>query len=652
MDHLETYFQSYRFPIQDKFLPRNHGNQASWDKVISQVLGILGLFLPGLVILYLFGMLKRTQIRFLFAFPAGVTLSIFLIAVPTTIIYYVLDLKNLVSVYFDAYSFFTLALYLSYIAIWGFRIRTRRSQPIRLSFRINPRLSIQGALWLYVCVLFIQLVLITVFTSILLNFDALALYLPAARALIDPFSRSLIPAIETLQPPLMPAIYAWMMHNSLQEYLRFAPILLLTTLMIETYLLGETFRNPRLGLLAVIALITSSGLEIYMWGTSLYLDLPLTSFFLLCFLELTRVKIQPKFMFLMLGVTISAMVLAKETGVFLGFLVVGGTLLFFGRGLVLKIAGIILSIVPFLGLIALDIISPSLPNYPYTQLLLVRAFLLTLFSVASIVLYRRFRSVEEGLGGLHLLPLTFLAISLLFYSANLVRFGALDANYVPSLIRITGVIASQNPTTSAIPATSPLHLLDLYLLFQSSLLVLPLLLPLIAGLLFLIVADRQVRVENSATGLLLYFFLAGFLAWDFLAAQIEGSFFRRGLILLPLMGVIASFGAERLMSIGKVPSRYRGLLFTAITSVIAAYSLFSAGFGTLYGVLNVLEFRRSMMTTMDLAVTSAPWLVLLLLPWIRQFITTWSEKKVSMGNHIPDPMISNLIRTKERSQSS
>ncbi|MFX0136551.1 MAG: hypothetical protein ACFFDN_23125, partial [Candidatus Hodarchaeota archaeon] len=172
------------------------------------------------------------------------------------------------------------------------------------------------------------IVIITLYTPIIYQYDALARYLIEGRQLVEG-SSSIVGTWPMFgdSMPIMSIISSWFFYLSDTPILRFISLTFLFFTIILVYNMGRKFtpENYHVSYVSILALISMISLQWYMAKTSLYIDLCFIFFAassiysLMIILEDGTKKIK----FFLLGINLSLLLLTKEYGIFHIWFIIG-----------------------------------------------------------------------------------------------------------------------------------------------------------------------------------------------------------------------------------------------------------------------------------------------------------------------------------------
>lgn len=284
--------------------------------MIESIASLLLLVLPGYALLRLKWVRQKKDFSELDKVIFGFVLWVFylvatLIIVKTTFPgyeRYLLWFNYFTGLVIIAHWFFTdLRCRLFYIS--GFKLGSRLRQLKR-----EPTL-----LFLVPCITFV--VLITLYSPIIYQYDATAVYLIEGRQIADGAFSSVNnwPTFGDSMP-VAPILYSWFYSLSANPILRLVPLcffflILATTSAICRKLFSE---NSKITRLALITLVSTLSLYWYMASSSLYLDL-IFVFFITSSIYLLIHIIQEdshKVTYLLFGINLALLAISKEFGVF------------------------------------------------------------------------------------------------------------------------------------------------------------------------------------------------------------------------------------------------------------------------------------------------------------------------------------------------
>jgi len=313
----------------------------------------------------------------------GSAMWMLVLTIPSLFFGHLLNIKGATTTYFSLVAFAGLIIY--GISAIRFILKVLFSKANRLDFKNKSfyHSYLSATIFLTIVVTFI--VIATHFTHILWQWDAISLYLPAAKSVAETgfFGESILfgSNIENLQPPLMILLYSWSFYFDTTFFLRAIPLLFLFLAAVSIYRIATSFWSKGVAVTAVLCFISFLGVHYYMSKSSLYLDMGLTFTLSASLLSLTQtIKSSEAKTRLLTTAPLVLLPLAKETGVFymLFFLV----FLFFkwNRSRSSTIIRSLIIVSPFIFLTLTDSMSPLFPGYEQaTELTIARVALIFIF---------------------------------------------------------------------------------------------------------------------------------------------------------------------------------------------------------------------------------------------------------------------------------
>ena len=611
-----------------------------YDPLLTSIVSLLLLILPGYAIFSIGEIDKRASFNVVDKFIFGFIIWMFYLVAT------ILLAKILAPTYANYVFWLNYVLggiLLGYLLLKGLvGLRRKLSAKLTITLRVNlTKLTLEGALP-FILLLSLFIGIITLYTPLIFQYDALSLYLTVAKQLVGEVvsPTNTYPTFGDVMP-VMPILYAWFYHLSEQPILRLLPLTIFFLLMLLVYRLGRTlFPEARsIAYMSMVSYVSMNILHIYMAKTSLYLDLGLifliaSSFYIM----LQILEKNSPVIYLILGVSLSLLILVKEFGVFYAWLIIV-ILLFlrfredFKRPLLVSLTFGVTLLAPFITFhIVSVILFPfyNLANPPsiFRLSLYLPFFTLLTFSTSK----SKIRGLRLSLLGLALTFATF-SIPIIFFAHNLISLGVpIGSTFKEFYIMELKELGVKWPLNTP-NDVSPLRIFDLFL---TNMLMAPnlFLILLFLSTFFL----QQYRGSNSFSYSLLslWFFYTLFSCYYFSFGQFEGGFFRRFMPLIVPVTLIVAIGAYCLFSFKSWPNWLITTIYTAITSIVLSYfwlvkfNLSKWWLENLQSLTNITwswlpQFAKA--TPLELLLYALPWL---LIPLIFRFKDTrkFSKKVV------------------------
>lgn len=602
--------------------------------MLGSLFSLLLLFLPGYSLLSLEPVNKRLGFKTIDRILFGAICWIFYV-VTTTVITRIIA-PHLVNE----------TLWVNYIlgsVLLGFgafsTFKRFLKKDVSLHFNLQ-RITFGGTLPFLVPVL-IFTVIITLYTPLIYQWDALGSYLLLGRQLVAEVpSGGGFPSFGDCMP-VVPVLYAWFFLLSDTPILRFVPLLIFLWTILVVYALGRKLfpENPHVSYISIVSLASMGSLQWYMAKTSLYPDL-LFIFLSACSIYTlihTREKQTNQVIYLMLGINLALVCLSKQFGVAQVWFVMAVLLsTWFRKRLNSRIwalgVGTFLVaplIVYYFGLgFVFGLLEGARVSTIYKSLILAAFLPLLFFSALKLRNLQgpRLRGYRIAIIVIPLLLPTLFSVHN-FFSIG-VPFGFMKAPYIQRISDL-GMTFSIN-TKSSIPSPS---LQDLFLKLKDPFLINTFmttnLVPFLASTSALFLSKSK-RLSNNSYLLLAWFFYWLFIFYFQFLPEPLMNYARRRLLLMAIpLSLMVGHGVQRLTS-NSWPSWVGTLTYTSITSASLAYLWFFRLDRSQWWLRNLTSLISSTAKAnlLEVFFYCLPWVLLIFLARLKRitFITRYPPK--------------------------
>jgi len=282
--------------------------------MINHYLFPLLAFIPGSVLLYLFSSKHNIKLSSLEIMILG---SVIWNYVLVSCGYMVGIFSDLIGEFFIIFTLSSLLL----LIYGGYRLLIRK-QHSGISFKIN---SHKILLLISSTPLLLIILTLTISHSIFIEYDAIFLYLPYAKSIVETgglqYALYHQTSLLTTLSPAMPIIYAWLRYfcGNWMDFIlavRIIPFVYIILTGTSVYLISKQLsNNSTIATIAFLCFLSIPVTSAIASNYSLYLDIPFTFLLtlnLLIFLKIFLKHGDNKFWYLMLGITSSFMLLIKD----------------------------------------------------------------------------------------------------------------------------------------------------------------------------------------------------------------------------------------------------------------------------------------------------------------------------------------------------
>jgi hypothetical protein len=458
----------------------------------------------------------------------------FILAVPAVI--FGLFLYGAV-VYFE---FYTIIMFLSFLFVLV-KIGRNFSEGIRLllMWSRNPKKVLTFSVILLWSV---YIVLITLYTPLFINWDAITMYLPMAKAMQTTgsllFSPFYLSDARMGHPPLFPILYAFTMSTFGDFCVKLVPIVYFLFLLILIFKAGSDFFGKDVAVLSVFLFLVMPSTITYFGDNNLYLDLGFT-FYLMAsiyfLLKCTRDCEKRNFWCALLGMASGLLFMSKEFGTFLFFVILSLFLFNFvgiAKNLYIKtFLATSLSFFPYLFLSAWDILTRlgNVDSYYYIRSILILLFFLGYFIVFAFYNKKLSSNHINGALSKFLLFLIPAGLSMIYMVFNILVRGQVSPIWqfaIESKLASDGIFLPLSTNLDNI-TWNFFNVYNFFIAFPMVLVVVPL----VAGLLMFCYNMRKGKLTHEAW-IFSLFFLYLFFMWGFNGFPIGGDTYR---YIIPLI---------------------------------------------------------------------------------------------------------------------
>lgn len=588
--------------------------------MLVSIISLLLLLIPGYSLLHINWIKQKIDLNNLDKIIFGFIIWLYYIA--STILIVKIMFPNYVKVVFGFNYFlgFILAVYWLFKEMLEVLFNLRARANYKIKCNLMDITLCEAFLFLLPMIAFV--VVITLYTPLIYQYDALGLYLIEGRQLIDglSFLAGTWPTFGDSMP-VIPIIYSWFFYLSDAPILRLIPLTFFFLMILLVYNMGRKLfpRNPHAAYISVVSLVSMTSLQWYMAKTSLYLDLGFiflsaSSIYTLILAldnEATRINV------LILGMNLAILSLSKEFGIFQTWFII--VILIFSRfkGILKNpIQGLVLSIsllLPFLiyylsfktifSFYDVDIVGT---NMIFRFFILITFLLLLNFAFNE----GEFQVPRLSLSKLFVV-LVPLFVPILFIIRNLfvlgVPFGNLKEPYVQSLLKSSIVYSSWKP-----PDVSLLNILDIFL--TQSIMTINLI-PFLVFILAILLPRFRKKMNRHSSLLALWFFYSLFIFYFVSYDTMEGGIVRRILPLAIPLSLMVGKGVHYLVTYQGWPDWVSIVTYTSANSVSLAYLWFVKFDNTKWWFLNLnsLIMNNSWVSYLEFLIYTIPWFLLILL---------------------------------------
>jgi len=461
----------------------------------------------------------------------------FVLVVPTVI----LGLSmNGVLLYFRIY---TVILFASFVllAVWIRRYFSRgiRSLLTCLKWRNGILVFLVILLWAS------YIVLITLYTPIFKNWDAIAVYLPMAKAIQTTsslkYNTFFLSQAEMGYPPLNPILYAFIMFTIGDPYVKLIPIIYFVGFLLLIYRISSEFFDRAICSLLIFLFLVMPSTQTYFGRASLFLDLEFAFYLMISlyfFFKCLKTAENRGYWCFILGMASGLLLMSKEFGVSL-FLVILSLFIFIFVGVVknLHVKAVLLAFLAFFPHLSFSIFHIALNAHVYYYYRGV--IVLTFFVAYCFVAYSISKGFSQNYNRgtirtliLFLVPAVSSALYM-FYNIAVRGQASPGLQFATELrLRSLGI---------PLPSTGDLDAMSREIFsFQNFFLAFPMamfIVPLVLGL-FVLCYDLRRRNAECEKKILLLATLYLVFIWGFTGFQVGGDNYRR---FIPLSLFIAFF---------------------------------------------------------------------------------------------------------------
>jgi len=589
--------------------------------MLASITSLFLLFLPGYFLLNIKWIQRKIDLSEIDKVLFGFIIWIF----------YILSTILIVKIIFPKYlgyilwfNYFIGFILTGYWFLTNILMKISNYSPYKLRVKL-VQLTLGGTLpFLLPMIAFIML--ITLYTPIIYQYDALAMYLIEGKQLIDGS------AIAGTWPtfgdsmPLMPIIYSWFFYLSDAPILRLIPLTFFFLTIFLVYNLGRKFspKNHHAAYISVVSLVSMIAFQWFMANSSLYIDLCFI-FFAASSIYALMIALEDESMginFLILGINMALLLLSKEYGIFhtwfiFGFLVFSRYNKIFKNSYCSLIYSLFL-ITPFsLRIFNYLTIYSINKNIDVIPAIIFQAFIVILSLFLQILIFIRgelkYKQFNLSSLTMAIIPLIFPA---LFFINNFLVWGSPLGNvkeiYIDGLYKM-GIVfmGSSNPNVS---------FLNIPNLFLSNGLLAMNLLPLLFFLLNLLM-PRIYRIQDKHSKLLTsWFFYSLLLFFIVTNGYVKGGHIRKILILAIPIALMVGKGIDYLLEHYCLPDYIGNLTYVTSISIFLAYIWFIKLDSTEWWLINLNSLSNNFIYAhpIEVILYSVPWLFLFIFIKLRK----------------------------------
>lgn len=507
-----------------------------------------------------------------------------------------------------------LGLVMSWIVRWT---QSHILSQHRILIRLKPHQMSFGATLPFLVPMIVFVFLVTLYTPLIFQYDALSLYLIIGKQLAEcPTTLSTTwPAFGDV-PPVLPVLYSWFYVLSNSPILRWIPLSFFSmTIFLVHTLAHKVFpKNPYGAYISVVSLVSMMALHWYMAKVSLYLDLGFlffasSSIYILLRLLDTR---SSKVIYFILGMSLTVTVLSKEYGLFHMWFVIS-ILIFLCSGAPRKrLRSLLLSFFLLFPFVVYHLGGIAAFHYDVKVVLqttIFRSILLVVFLPVLTLVSKNFLFTKSCFSKIIISVFPLFAAGLFFAHNFLLLgapFGVLKDLYIQHLSKLGLTYANWNLGILSIYSFRNLFLTNAFMATN--------LIPFLAALLVLLF-NRKKRLNNQLSSLvLLWFFYLLFIFYFIDFGQIEGSLIRRIFPLAIPVALLVGQGATY-FNHNSWPKWLGSIVYTSIASGSLAYLWFFKLDGSSWWMTNFDSLVTSSSTAniLEVLMYALPWLFLVLL---------------------------------------
>jgi hypothetical protein len=515
------------------------------------------LFLPGIFSLQVYLKSKNKTLPFFDLVLAGVVLWNFVFLVPSLLLSL---FTPFIQGFFSIFMVFSLGMIILYLLYIG-RDIVRGAVSVN---QIFPKIDLfHGFNVFYLLLIWGFIFLLTMFTSIIQNVDAVIYYLPMAKAILQTgglgYSPLYISEVAITYPPTLPLMYSFIMHATGDIYLRFIPVVYFLLTNVVIFQLSSRLSNRKVGFIAVVVYSSMLATQMLVVLEGLSFDLGYVFYTALAVYALLKgFDGTGLFWYLIAGISCGMAAVTKETGL-LTLMLILSILLFHSKSKLRRGLFLVTSTLFFTSMLTIETFTSTSSLIPISTPYLHRLFLIavsfTLFWYLS-----KSRSLDNSRTVKWSQIIPFLALAVfpcLFYLRNILSLGVLTPGFAPRLA--SAIAEAEVPSTWVIPQPPDLSSLlavpfifhiDWHLILLTSPVGLVFLIPSIGGLFF--IARRFLRRGERDVQVLLMWFISLLVLWSYLSSLLswpsyDFSFwpsfqYRRLYYFAPFLSIVIGYG--------------------------------------------------------------------------------------------------------------
>ena len=590
--------------------------------MFASILSLLLLILPGFSLLHIKWIHNNINYNKIDKCLIGFIIWIFYITF-SILIFKIIFINYLKYIFFFNYLLgFILIGYLLYTKIPEFL------NVISIAYKIN-KISIKirlNIILFFLLPIIGFIVIITFYTPLIYQYDALAMYLMEGRQLIEN-SLYLSETWPTFgdSMPIMPIIYSWFFYLTKTPLIRLIPLSLFFLTILLVYTIAKKISSTNSAYISVVSFVSMISLQWYMSKTSLYIDLCFM-FFSASSIYALIIALEEEFKklnFFILGINLAILLLSKEYGIFYTLFIIG--FLFFLRlKKIIKIityCSLIYSIfliIPFsIYIFNYMIIYSFTKNIDILSEMIFKSLIIIIYLfIQTIILIRdKYTYIKLNLSNLLITIIPLIYPALFFINNFLVKgspLASLKETYIESLYEM-GIVFMRSTTVNV-------SFFNIPNLFLSNGLFAMNFFPLLFFLLNLLIPRIQSNQDNHCELLASWFFYSLLIFFYVTYGYIEGGHIRRILILAIPVALIVGKGIHNLLEYYSITDYIGNLIYVSSISIFLAYIWFIKLNGTKWWIINLdtLIYNFIYARPIEVILYAVPWLLLFIFIELRK----------------------------------